>query len=104
MSVDSNTDILTIAETKLDCSFPTAQFLVDRYKEPAHNDMSKYRESRQHAAPTNSCIILKFLILGAKHCHDAKPLPGKLCLPKLLVPTQRYCTTMLQAFFPCQTT
>ena len=48
MRVDSNTDILTIAETKLDCSFPTAQFLVDRYKEPAHQDRSKYGESRQH--------------------------------------------------------
>ena len=44
MRVDSNTDILTIAETKLDCSFPTAQFLVDRYKEPAHKDRSKYGE------------------------------------------------------------
>ena len=60
MRVDSNTDILTIAETKLDCSFPTAQFLVDRYKEPAHKDRSKYGESRQHPAPTNSCVIFKF--------------------------------------------
>ena len=40
--VDSNIDILTIAETKLDCSFPTAQFLVDRYKEPARKDRSKH--------------------------------------------------------------
>ena len=39
--VDSNIDILTIAETKLDCSFPTAQFLVDGYKEPALKDRSK---------------------------------------------------------------
>ena len=36
--VDSNIDILTIAETKLDCSFPMAQFLVDGYKEPARKD------------------------------------------------------------------
>ena len=40
--VDSNIDILTIAETKLDCSFPMAQFLVDGYKEPARKDRSKH--------------------------------------------------------------
>ena len=42
MIVDSNIDILTIAETKLGCSFPMAQFLVDGYKEPAHKDRSKH--------------------------------------------------------------
>ena len=40
--VDSNIDILTIAETKLDCSFPTVQFPVDGYKEPACKDRSKH--------------------------------------------------------------
>ena len=40
--VDSNIDILTIAEAKLDCSFQTAQFLVDGYKEPARKDRSKH--------------------------------------------------------------
>ena len=39
---DSNIDILTIAGTKLDCSFPTAQFLVDGYKEPVRKDRSKH--------------------------------------------------------------
>ena len=41
--VDSNIDILTIQETKLNCSFPTAQFLADGYKEPARKDSSKHR-------------------------------------------------------------
>ena len=40
--VDSNIDISTTAETKLDCSFPTAQFLVDGYKEPARKDRNKH--------------------------------------------------------------
>ena len=36
--INSNTDVLSIAETKLDSSFPNAQFLVDEYKEPYRKD------------------------------------------------------------------
>ena len=35
--INSNTDVF-IAETKLDSSFPNAQFLVDEYKEPYRKD------------------------------------------------------------------
>ena len=46
----------------------------------------------------------RILIVGTKPHHSKKPRLGKLRLPKLLVPTQKYCTTTLQEFFPCQTT
>ena len=46
----------------------------------------------------------RILIVGAKPRHSAKPPLGKLRLPKLLVPTQKYCTTTSQEFFPRQTT
>ena len=36
--ISSNLDVLSIAETKLDSSFPNAQFLVDEYKEPYRED------------------------------------------------------------------
>ena len=39
--LDCNIDILTIAETKLDCTFPTAQFIVEGYKEPFCKDRNK---------------------------------------------------------------
>ena len=39
--LDCNIDILTIAETKLDCTFPTAQFIVEGYKEPFRKDRKK---------------------------------------------------------------
>ena len=39
--LDSNIDILTIAEPKLDCTFPTAQFNVEGYKEPFRKDRNK---------------------------------------------------------------
>ena len=41
--VNLNVDILTIAETKLDSSFPTAQFTVDGYSEPYHKDRNANR-------------------------------------------------------------
>ena len=40
--IDSNIDVLSIAETKLDSSFPNAQFLVDEYKEPYHKDRNEH--------------------------------------------------------------
>ena len=36
--IDSNVEIVTIAETKLDCSFPSAQFIVDGYSAPYRKD------------------------------------------------------------------
>ena len=39
--LDCNIDVLTIAETKLDCTFPTAQFIVEGYKEPFRKDRNK---------------------------------------------------------------
>ena len=39
--LDCNIDILTIAETKLDCTFPTVQFIVEGYKEPFRKDRNK---------------------------------------------------------------
>ena len=36
--INSNIDVLSITETKLDSSFPNAQFLVDEYKEPYRKD------------------------------------------------------------------
>ena len=36
--INSNIGVLSIAETKLDSSFPNAQFLVDEYKEPYLKD------------------------------------------------------------------
>ena len=40
--VQNNIDILAIAETKLDSSFPSAQFLVYGYKTPYRKDGNKY--------------------------------------------------------------
>ena len=39
--LDFNINILTIAETKLDCTFPTAQFIAEGYKEPFRKDRNK---------------------------------------------------------------
>ena len=39
--LDCNIDILTIAEANLDCTFPTAQFIVEGYKEPFRKDRNK---------------------------------------------------------------
>ena len=39
--LDCNIDILTIAETKLDCTFPTAQYIVEGYNEPFRKDRNK---------------------------------------------------------------
>ena len=36
--VDCNVEIVTIAETKLDSSFPSAQFIVDGYNAPYRKD------------------------------------------------------------------
>ena len=36
--IDSNVEIVTIAETKLDSSFPSAQFIVDGYSAPYRKD------------------------------------------------------------------
>ena len=36
--IDSNVEIVTIAETKLDSSFPSAQFIVDGYSAPYQKD------------------------------------------------------------------
>ena len=36
--IDSNVEIVTIAETKLDSSFPSAQFIVDEYSAPYRKD------------------------------------------------------------------
>ena len=38
--LDSSIDILNIAETKLDSSFPTSEFLIDGYKEPYRLDIT----------------------------------------------------------------
>ena len=38
----NNIDILSIAETKLDSSFPSAQFLVHGYKTPYRKDGNKH--------------------------------------------------------------
>ena len=69
------------------------------------------RPASQNCAPNTvsaqrSRIPSRFriLIVGAKPRHSAKPPLGKLRLPKLLVPTQKYCTTTSQEFFPRQTT
>lgn len=40
--LNSNIDILAIAETKLDKSFPSAQFAVGGYKEPYRKDRNKH--------------------------------------------------------------
>ena len=42
--INSNIDVLSIAETKLDSSFPNAQFLVDEYKEPYRKDRNVHGE------------------------------------------------------------
>lgn len=38
--VGNNIDVLCIAETKLDLSFPTAKFMIDGYKKPYRHDVS----------------------------------------------------------------
>ena len=39
--IGKNLDILTIQETKLDSSFPSAQFLIDGYSEPYRLDRNR---------------------------------------------------------------
>ena len=39
--LNCNIDILAIAETKFDCIFPTAQFIMEGYKEPFRKNRNK---------------------------------------------------------------
>ena len=40
--IGENVDILVIAETKIDSSFPTSQFLIDGFKSPYRLDVSRH--------------------------------------------------------------
>ena len=70
--INSNIDVLSIAETKLDSSFPNAQFLVDEYKEAYRKDRNVHvegllvyvkqdipsREPKDHPLLSNSFDII----------------------------------------------
>ena len=40
--IQGNVDILVVTETKLDSTFPTAQFLIDGYSKPYRWDRNRY--------------------------------------------------------------
>ena len=56
--IDSNVEIVTIAETKLDSSFPSAQFIVDGYS-------ALYRKDRN----ANGGGLLVYIKEGIPSCE-----------------------------------
>ena len=40
--IQGNLDLLLVSETKIDCSFPTTQFLIPGFSSPFRLDRSKY--------------------------------------------------------------
>ena len=56
---------------------------------------------RQSVSAQPSAVAFRFedLIAGAKPRHGAKPLLGKLLLPKLHVPVEKNCTIKITTFF-----
>ena len=79
---DSNIDELSIAETKLDSSFPNAQFLVDECKEPYRKDRNEHgggllvyvkqdipsRELKDHPLLPNSFDVIVIELNFRKVC------------------------------------
>ena len=51
------------------------------------------------AQPSAAAFRFEDLIVGAKPHHGAKPLLGKLLLPKLHVPVEKNCTIKITTFF-----
>ena len=81
-------DVLIVTETKLDSSFPSSQFLIDRFAKPFRRDRNKNgggvmifvrddvpsKETKVNFIPSDSCLFIelnkrkvKWLVVGCYH-------------------------------------
>ena len=62
--IGNNFDILSLAETKIDPSFPSAQFLLNSYNEPYRLDVSSRKGGLILYVKSSlaSCLLTKFSI------------------------------------------
>ena len=73
--IQGNVDILVVTETKLDSTFPTAQFLIDGYSKPYRWDRNRYgggviiyvREDIPNKILNKHSFPLDWLLLATYH-------------------------------------